>query len=670
MKLIQFRVQNYRSVLNSGDIIVSDLTSIVGRNESGKTNLLRALYQLNPHTNHMLLDYNKDFPVNKINNEIHSNIPVVNTFWSLDREEQEYIGKNWPEMKNATTVKLTKCYNNELKNSIEFYRSLEFKLEDALDLFENLKKYIEKYLSNADKLDRQKLNKKISKMSKNLNESEQNFGWFPAFNSELTDLHDYIVSLNFLPFKTLYVKTRKLFDYLNILVTSSRPQEVAEYLIKKRLPTFIYVDDYPIINGTQNIEEYLQTKDNTEISISDHYFGKMCKVAEIDLEELARLSQKGKFNERTKLLRKASKRLTDEIRRLWKNQALTVRFHADGNFLVTYISDSSTNFDHEVELNERSHGFQWFFSFYISLAVDSKGKEAKNVIFLLDEPGLHLHAKSQRDLLTHLTTDFRNQILYTTHSQFMIPTDKIDSVRVTEFFTSKGTISYNDVKGDSSSLLPLQAALGYDLAQNLFISPNQLVVEGITDYWILSSISDYLNEIDESGLNKDIPIIPAGSASKVPTMVTLLSFQNLNVVSLLDSDDEGKKAQNRLTKDFQYTSEKIILIADAIGKPKNREIEIENLLEEKVYENLVDASYSKSLGSENKHYNKNIPRITKRFERAFEDSGKNFYKTKPTKLLLKEMAINPEKIITPEVKKRAKLLFKTINKAFDKNFTT
>jgi len=50
-----------------------------------------------------------------------------------------------------------------------------------------------------------------------------------------------------------------------------------------------------------------------------------------------------------------------------------------------------------------------------------KGGYAENAILLLDEPGLYLHAHSQSDLLVHFAKDFKNQILYTTHSPFMVP---------------------------------------------------------------------------------------------------------------------------------------------------------------------------------------------------------------------------------------------------------
>ena len=116
-------------------------------------------------------------------------------------------------------------------------------------------------------------------------------------------------------------------------------------------------------------------------------------------------------------------------------------------------------------------------------------KRDTTYILLLDEPGLNLHAKAQNDLLKFifdLSNDY--QIIYTTHSPFMIETDKLNKVR-TVFEKKDGTTILDSVQEkDPNTLFPLQAALGYDLAQNLFVSKKNLLVEGISDLTYLLSL--------------------------------------------------------------------------------------------------------------------------------------------------------------------------------------
>jgi AAA15 family ATPase/GTPase len=61
MKAISFQVQNYRNIDDSGPIPLERVTNFVGRNESGKTALLKALHKFNPATEEPY-DPQKDFP--------------------------------------------------------------------------------------------------------------------------------------------------------------------------------------------------------------------------------------------------------------------------------------------------------------------------------------------------------------------------------------------------------------------------------------------------------------------------------------------------------------------------------------------------------------------------------------------------------------------------------
>ena len=204
---------------------------------------------------------------------------------------------------------------------------------------------------------------------------------------------------------------------------------------------------------------------------------------------------------------------------------MKVRFNLDAQHFDTLISDSNSLYDVEVNLDERSRGFQWFFAFYMVFAADTDDGEADGAILLLDEPGLYLHARSQGDLLRHLEDDFSNQILFSTHSPFMVPTHRLDWVRTVNIAEEEGTTVSNDPTGDARTLFPLQAALGYDLAQSLFVGPNNLVVEGVTDFWILSAVSAHLQAQRKVGLDERLTVTPAGGAQKVHYMVALLTSE-------------------------------------------------------------------------------------------------------------------------------------------------
>ena len=231
----------------------------------------------------------------------------------------------------------------------------------------------------------------------------------------------------------------------------------ARQWVLEKLPRFVYVDEYPALPGRQNIADYLVRKGWGQATPEQRSFEKLCKVAGLDPQQLQDLLEKNDQATRNQLVNRAGSVVTSEIRRVWKDRELKVRFNLDGPYMDTLVSDPNGAYEVEVNLDERSRGFQWFFSFYITFFADTRG--AGDAILLLDEPGLHLHAHSQADLLAHFERDFGNQIVYTTHSPFMVPVHRLDAVRTASMSASAGTTVSNKAEGDARTLYPLQAAI-------------------------------------------------------------------------------------------------------------------------------------------------------------------------------------------------------------------
>src|SRR5581483_907361 len=119
-------------------------------------------------------------------------------------------------------------------------------------------------------------------------------------------------------------------------------------------------------------------------------------------------------------------------------------------------------------------------------------EKEKNIILLLDEPGLSLHARAQMDLLDSIDNNLTKgrQVIYTTHSPFMVRTAALDRVRIVEDKGPElGSTVTNDAgsTSDPDTLFPLQAALGYDIAQSLFIGNRNIVLEGTSDFGYLEA---------------------------------------------------------------------------------------------------------------------------------------------------------------------------------------
>lgn len=205
------------------------------------------------------------------------------------------------------------------------------------------------------------------------------------------------------------------------------------------------------------------------------------------------------------------------------------------------------------------------------------GGKHKNAILLLDEPGLSLHGLKQRDFRETISRLAKaNQTIYTTHSPFLVGPNELDLVRVVEMTNRKvGTKIHSTVMAsDPASLLPLQEALGYDLAQSLFAQERNLVLEGLTDFWYLESTSELLRAGKIADLNQKIALVSANTAGKVVYYATILHAHNLKVAALLDSDAAGDQAAQQETLVHRLGNKNILRTRDVYaGQVKKPEVE-------------------------------------------------------------------------------------------------
>ena len=202
--------------------------------------------------------------------------------------------------------------------------------------------------------------------------------------------------------------------------------------------------------------------------------------------------------------------LTTEIRWVWRPsssrpEADRLRLDVDGQYLKVVVEDE---LGVEIELDQRSEGFQWLVSFFVVFFAEAADKH-QNAILLLDEPGMSLHALKQREFRETITKlAAKNQTIYTTHSPFLVGPNELDYVRVVELNDRTiGTKVHTTItSSDPAALLPLQEALGYDLAQSLFAQQRNLVLEGLTDEWYLEGTAALLADSGQAKLNEKIAL--------------------------------------------------------------------------------------------------------------------------------------------------------------------
>ena len=459
MRLASFRITNFRSINDSGSIDTSQITAMLGRNDSGKSNLLRALHSLNPAEGLAELSPIKDFPRHRRLEECQGDTPVVATRWALEDSERAELAQMFPRAANVRHVTAGRGYGMVRWSGLEGLGELSL---DVSDIKGKVRKIVPAVKAAAEKLAddaRAMLEQAADAFDAAMILSPDYIRWSAGAVAALEALRQAMAAADAELSDKQEQMLAELEEMARAIANDTPALASAKQWVLDKLPRFVYVDEYPALPGRQNIAEHLARKGWGQAAPGQRSFEKLCKAAGLDPQQLQDLLEKNDQATRNQLANRAGSVVTAEIRRLWKDRELKVRFNLDGPYMDTLVSDPNRAYDVEVNLDERSRGFQWFFSFYVTFFADTKGGRAEDAILLLDEPGLHLHAHSQADLLAHFEQDFGNQIVYTTHSPFMVPVHRLDAVRTASMSEAAGTTVSNKAEGDARTLYPLQAAI-------------------------------------------------------------------------------------------------------------------------------------------------------------------------------------------------------------------
>jgi predicted ATPase len=283
---------------------------------------------------------------------------------------------------------------------------------------------------------------------------------------------------------------------------------IAKDILKRRLPKFFYFSQYEILPGRIDLGQLYST--NQEPGQSSLQTARaLLRLAGAEQDVLTA----EEFEQRKAELEAISSKLTREVFEYWtQNENLLVEIDADNatvqsdpehTAVVRYldIRVRDTRHGYTGNFSQRSSGFQWFFSF---LAAFSEFQDrGHGVIVLLDEPALNLHGRAQADFLRFINEKLaaNSQVIYATHSPFMVEPSDLDRVRILEDKgIDAGSVVAQDVdSAGSDSLLPLKAALGNDVAQSLKLGPDNELLGGTGDFANLQAMRDYLVTINGNG---------------------------------------------------------------------------------------------------------------------------------------------------------------------------
>lgn len=569
MLLKKVTIHKYKSFLTEQTYEVeSRITRIVGKNESGKTALLEALAKSNYFEDNKEFKFNKDldYPRSELTKVRNDNPKAITCDYELSDEDIQSIEEKYASgVIKGRNFSVTSYYDNS--------RTIAGFVVD----FDVFKDWLIASFGIGDQ------GKELIRASK----SFLNLESVVAENSDLPGMEKIKAELG-----SIKGGSDKWENPLEGYIFNT--------FLSSAIPKLWYFSDYFSMPCRINLNDL--ANDYTRGSLSPEEYKIAKALFELSGLQIADIQTESNFEAFKAQLEATSNSITDDMFEYWTtNQNLEIRFdieHTPNG--ARYLNIRIYNSKHRVTLplKNRSKGFLWFFSFLVWFSKIQGDKKCKYVL-LLDEPGLSLHASAQNDLLRFIDEKLapEYQVIYTTHSPFMIDSLKLNEVR-TVYDTQNpkiGSVVSDAVEEkDSDTLFPLQAALGYTIAQNLYVSPKNLLVEGISDLVYLNHFSTILKDMGKEGLSDDVTIVPVGGADKIATFISLMRGNELSTVCLLDTftDQKAEVRLKHMVEQKIIADKKILYYHSVTGQTF---ADIEDLFRKEEYLALYNEAFGTSV---------------------------------------------------------------------------
>ncbi|WP_158589357.1 AAA family ATPase [Halococcus sp. IIIV-5B] len=626
MEIDEIRVQNYRSAVDTGWMNINEeITTLIGENESGKTSILKALQSFSDQNK-----YDSSVVTNSVDVGREEPIPIISIRFKISQHDHSLLNR----FAKDGEVVLTRYYDGHIEieslerfggdvNYIEvIYDHTKFLTDHILhvlinnDLGESSKKIKENTIPNLEEI--------LTKPLERIDEIEDLLGTVQKQlkNEDIDHIDEFSVERS--PSDEIYQLRRYL--------SRNDPSDPSNHLYNY-LPSIIYIDDIqPIANNICK---------NSDRDVDKTHHKQIRDIISGNGDRFRKMERENSIRG----LDFAERRVQRYMNQFWEQKRVGISMYHDTcencfNVLISDLEVHSADdqlqsvFREPVKPSQRSDGFQWFFSFFLMYMAETDGNNLRNKIFLFDDPAMKLHPQGKKNWVSTVENIAdHSQVLYTSHSPFLISKDHPSRIRIVEDrqdIRTQVTGDFHEAGG--LALEPLRAALGIGLGDSLFVSKRKLLVEGSSDYFIITGLMNYFEGVDEDILEKsEISIMPVDGAPRMPDAAKWVASENISYGILLDSDQEGIDTRDIIEDEYHTVDSDNIVLLEKGG---NRGLVIEDMFApvfyvdcvNKVYEDIVeDFDMIEVTESDDELYIANEKlsdtKITKAIESVFEEHG-------------------------------------------------
>lgn len=594
MKLSAVRVQNYRSIIDSGLVEIEDhVTVLIGKNEQGKTTFLKGIASFAHDKRYSPSDLPKHLTVT-LEQQPPSEIPVVTLKFALSATDRDDLKPILTQANTVRYVSVTKYRDGEYKfrsvSEDDEEQEITFQAPDinshtaeieriTNELRSKLGAHASRYAPFAQHI-AQATQQITNFLSSNFNVANQLDDLFKTFTASLAGvpgldkpIQDDIAIAS----KAVKTELDKLKQTL-----SANSTDVLWSLVPHLAFHSSSVDKIP---NQVNLAEFIANPDATSPGMA-----KLCRASGMSVQKIQELStQEPAAREAYEDTYRST--ISGAINAFWTQQTYNVHFRIEKERLSVSISDST--YAPRIPPLDRSDGFQWYLSFY-STVLD-EASSGGNIVLLLDNPALELHSDGQRDIKKFLEDRYSStaQVIYVTHSSAMVDPYRLDQIRCVTLSAEHGTqIAKLKTKlpNDLDLLEPVRSAIGASLVATLAFNKLNVLTEGASDKPILdAAVAIFRPEL------KNTWVINGGIAEAAAMLPMFLERAKLPYVINLDDDSGGRQLKKVLVT-AGVPEKRILTLRDVLGAEflKGKDIEIEDIVSPELYHEAVAATYPSS----------------------------------------------------------------------------
>ncbi len=538
MNLSKFRITNYKSIVDSGYCtLASDVTILIGKNESGKTAMLEALRDFDQAVG--------PIPAAAVPLDGLDVTPRIELIFRLQPTELD-------QLLSQIGITMPEEFSQRLKTeglSIVKTQSGEYELGDEV-----LKKLLAERNSNQSE-ERVNRVKSAKERLSTLMDGRPLPDITPSLDNDELQRRTRELSVlvkSYLPTLKDEQKQNSIVEALRVILqssaqfhqTPSNPATKFLAAVKNLLPRFVFFSEFtgafPFAIPITQIKEVEQLRNFATISGLD-----LSKV--IDTQDIQK---------RINLLNRHTAIFNSEFSKFWQQNHLEIIVKPEGDMILFGAKERDRT--DIFKIDQRSKGFQWFLSFYLRLST----QKSSQCIILIDEPGVNLHAKAQREILKILVDKIapESPVIISTHSPYLLETTRLDRVRLVLKDTQRGTLVSNHITkdADADTLLPIATTLKMETASATPLSGKcNVLIFDAADYFFLAAVQSGIKNPE----GKEINLIPCtGEDGNLEQLVSFLKGFNFDFRVVFNRASENYAKKEYLQKKFDLSEKQICFV--------------------------------------------------------------------------------------------------------------